>query len=428
MVSTIISIIEIIAVIILTTLIIIILRDRKRLILRRIVGVLVINLLIIGHFSYANMIEKPILGINKEETLVLEYGTEYIEYGAKATYHNEDISNHIQIENQVNMKQIGDYIVTYKLPFREKEIVKTRTVKVIDTQSPVITLKGKQDVNVPSNSKFAEEGYIATDNADGDITDKVIVGKETVDDKTYKIIYTVEDQSGNQASVSRTIHIVAPIVTENPNKTGVIYLTFDDGPSLDITPKILDILKEENVKATFFILNYDKNREVLVKRIIEEGHTIGIHGYSHEYKDVYASVDSFMNNVTSLQEKIYNSTGVKTIYTRFPGGSSNTVSKKYTPGIMSILTKKLVNEGYKYYDWNVSSGDAGGAKTKEEVYHNVTSGLKKNKANMVLMHDYAKNDKTLDALRSIIQYGKQNGYTFEKIGPDAPMITQKVAN
>ena len=209
---------------------------------------------------------------------------------------------------------------------------------------------------------------------------------------------------------------------------GVIWLTFDDGPSANITPKILDILKKENIKATFFVINYSDSNEHLLKREAEEGHTIGIHGYSHEYSKIYKSKETFMSNVYTLQERIQKSTGIKSMYTRFPGGSSNTVSRKYCKGIMTELTKEMLAKGFKYYDWNISSGDAGGAKNAKDVYNNVTKNLSKKRGNMVLMHDFGGNKKGLEALPNIIKYGKENGYTFAAIDDNTPMYAQHVNN
>ena len=221
---------------------------------------------------------------------------------------------------------------------------------------------------------------------------------------------------------------VKNLPTDNKSTKGVIYLTFDDGPSATITPKVLDILKKEKIKATFFVLNYSKSNEKLIKRIVKEGHTIGIHGYSHEYSKIYKSKKAFLNNVYSLQEKIKKSTGVTTKFMRFPGGSSNTVSRHYYKGIMSLLTKEMLSRGFRYFDWNVSSGDAGGAKTSNDVYKNVTKNLSKKRGNMVLCHDFAGNTKTLNALSKIIKYAKKNGYTFKAIDKNTPMYAHGVNN
>ena len=236
-----------------------------------------------------------------------------------------------------------------------------------------------------------------------------------------------QNTNNEQANEQNTANTLA--TTEKKKSTeGVIWLTFDDGPSANITPKVLDILKKENIKATFFVINYSDSNEHLIKRIVEEGHTIGIHGYSHEYSKIYKSKETFMNNVLTLQDRIFKSTGVKSMYIRFPGGSSNTVSRKYCKGIMTELTKEMLAKGFKYYDWNISSGDAGGAKNAKDVYKNVTKNLSKKRGNMVLMHDFGGNKKGLEALPDIIKYAKKEGYTFSKIDDDTPMYAQHVNN
>ena len=115
-----------------------------------------------------------------------------------------------------------------------------------------------------------------------------------------------------------------------------------------------------------------------------------------------------------IQNKVEGIIGKKSTIIRFPGGSSNTVSRRYSLGIMTILTNEVTNKGFTYFDWNVSSGDAGEARSSDDVYRNVTSSLKYQN-NVVLMHDFEGNYKTLNALRDIIKYGKQNGYTFSAI-------------
>ena len=135
-----------------------------------------------------------------------------------------------------------------------------------------------------------------------------------------------------------------------------------------------------------------------------------------------------MNNITKLQQKIKKTIGYSPTIIRFPGGSSNTVSRNYNKGIMTRLTKKVVANGFKYYDWNVSSGDAGGAQTSTQVYNNVVNNLSKSRSNVVLMHDFGGNTKTLNALSDIIDYGLKNGYTFKPITKDTPMVTHHINN
>ena len=208
----------------------------------------------------------------------------------------------------------------------------------------------------------------------------------------------------------------------------VIYLTFDDGPSLTSTPKILEILKKNKVNATFFVINYDKKGEKLIKRASSEGNAIAIHGYSHDYAAIYRSNETYISNVTKLQDKLDKTLGYKVWTTRFPGGSSNLVSRHYSRGIMSRLVKEVDNLGYSYFDWNVSSGDAGGSQNSSQVYKSVTRGLKKNRDNVVLMHDFSNNNKTIDALDSIIKYGKSHGYVFKVISDSTTAVHHGVQN
>ena len=211
-------------------------------------------------------------------------------------------------------------------------------------------------------------------------------------------------------------------------KKHVIYLTFDDGPSLTSTPVILDILKRQKVPATFFVINYDKEGEQLIQRAVDEGHEIAIHGYSHDYNTIYKTQKAYMNNVVSLQDKLYKTLGYRVWTTRFPGGSSNLISKQVSSGIMTKLVNRVDKEGFTYFDWNVSSGDAGGATTAEEVYRNVTKALKKNRENVVLMHDFSNNEKTMDALERIVKYGKKNGYTFKSITDSTTEVHHNIQN
>lgn len=368
---------------------------------------------------------KPIITLEGDSQVYATTIEKYKELGFKAEdNYDGDITQNVIIDT----KQITEnlYQKIYCVKDSSGNICEAiRQVEIKDVVPPELTLNGNETQTVFVGGVYDEKGAKAIDDLDGDITSKIIISGEVNTNKigTYEITYTVTDTNKNTSTKTRKIR-----VEEKPtNATGVIYLTFDDGPSATITPKILDILKSENVKATFFILNYSDANAHLVKRIVDEGHTIAIHGYSHDYNQIYQSEEAYMNNLKSLREKIKITTGVDTVITRFPGGSSNTVSK-FNPGIMTKLTTKVLDEGYRYFDWNISSGDAGGASTSQEVYNNVIKGFSHKKSNVVLMHDFSGNTKTLNALRDIIHYGKNNGYTFDKITRTTPMVTHRVNN
>lgn len=251
------------------------------------------------------------------------------------------------------------------------------------------------------------------------------------EDSAFPItLATPKPRSTSEVNLSVNIPIL-PFATRSPESTGsdsVIYLTFDDGPSTDITEQILDILKARNVKATFFILDYPygSKEEQLVIRQIQEGHTIGLHGISHDYSEIYTDLNTLMSNFTLLQEKVYLSTGYKSTIIRFPGGSSNTVSRQYCPGIMTKAVNYLPSTEFVYFDWNIDSNDIGYAGSAKDIYYLVTDQLKQHRNNVVLMHDT--NQYTAEALNYIIDYGLKNGYTFKALSPETTQVTHIVAN
>lgn len=326
-------------------------------------------------------------------------------------------------------KEIKDGKIIYKVKDSSNNITtKERIFSNIDKEGPVIKLKGSS-VNLKINNKYVEQGYTVTDNCDDDLTSKVEITNNININKegTYEVIYKVKDKSGNESKEVRKVTVYTPkkcFSSVSNGKPGVIYLTFDDGPSTKNTARLLDILKEENVKATFFLTD-KTNTDYLIKRMYDEGHTIGLHTASHNYKYIYSSTTNFIKDIEKIQEKVARITGEKSSIIRFPGGSSNTVSS-FNPGIMCTLSNMVIEKGYHYFDWNVSSGDAGGSRSKKNTYRNVTNNLSKNRANVVLMHDIY--DSTVDAVKDIIKYGKDNGYTFEKITMDTEMYTHYVNN
>lgn len=303
----------------------------------------------------------------------------------------------------------------------------TKTVDIIrkDTEKPVINLLGNTTIYLNYNDKYNEPGYTAKDNCDGDLTDKVeVTGNVNNTVGTHYITYKVKDSSGNETKVTRTIIVTYKSYNSGSIQNGTIYLTFDDGPNADTTGYILDVLKEEGVKATFFVTC--NGPDYLIKRIYDEGHTIALHTATHNYSYIYSSTENYFADLERVSNRVKNITGYDSKIIRFPGGSSNTISKNYRLGIMSELTKEVLNRGYRYYDWNVDADDAGHAYTKEQVYNNVTTHLSHNRANMVLMHDIKY--QTKNAIRDIIKYAKANGYTFKKIESDTYMIRHYVNN
>lgn len=328
-----------------------------------------------------------------------------------------DITKWGKQTGEVNLNIIGEYQLEYEPYWTTQKYQKT--VKVVDRTDPEFIFEGDMEIVLQDIDDFEEPGYKVIDNYDGDITDKVTTEIIKYRDDYYEVIYYVGDSSDNVNIKSRTIHIIK----------GTIYLTFDDGPSFDITPRILNILKENNIKATFFVVGYGKDKEELIKREYTEGHSIGIHGFSHEYAEIYTDLDTLMENFNKLRKMVEETTGgYQSKIIRFPGGTSNTVNKQYCEGIMTEAVAKVEEEGYVYFDWNVDSSDAGGAKTPEEVYKNVISEIQPGRNNIILMHDFAGNDKTLSVLQDIIDYCKKENYRFDVITQETKPIQHKVSN
>lgn len=186
-----------------------------------------------------------------------------------------------------------------------------------------------------------------------------------------------------------------------------VYLTFDDGPSSN-TSRILDILKEKNVKGTFFVVGrLSDTTTPMYKRIVDEGHAIGMHSYTHKYNEIYKDTDSFIYDVEKIQLLIYEQTGVMSKLYRFPGGSSNTVSRTDIKKLSEELNKRDI----KYFDWNVVSGDASSTYglPKEEIVRRCTQGALAHENAVILMHDLPEKATTVEALPDIIDY-------FQSIG------------
>lgn len=489
------------------------------------IGILVVALAGAGLWAYIVHTNEYLvdLSIYGEQTVILEYGATYDEPGASAVGYGTHLKKEpqelaVQIDSKVDTAKLGSYQVVYHAEFEGMEETVVRTVQIVDTVAPEITLVSDPEHFTFPNQPYAEEGFAATDNYDGDLTDQV-----TCVEQDGKVIYTVSDSSGNETTVERQIRYDDPVAPEltlkgeksititegnkwkdpgytatdnvdgdltgmvvvtgsvDHNKPGtykltyevkdnyqnvakaertvtvkakpqpqpqpetggstqgstgqgdststgqgkVIYLTFDDGPS-KYTPKLLDILAKYNVKATFFVCGTGKVD--LLDDIANAGHTLALHSKTHKYESIYASETAFYDDLYAIQNIVEKYSGVKSFITRFPGGSSNSISKKICPGIMTSLTQSLPTKGFTYFDWNIDSKDAGGATTTSQVAQNVINGISnsKRKSLVILQHDIK--GYSVDAVEQIIQWGLANGCTFKALTESSPTCHHNVNN
>ena len=181
-----------------------------------------------------------------------------------------------------------------------------------------------------------------------------------------------------------------------------VYLTIDDGPS-SVTQDILDILKQYGIKATFFVVGKDgETAKESLKQIVEDGHTLGMHSGTHNYTELYASIESFAEDLEAQRKYLYEVTGVTCDIYRFPGGSSNTVKTRAVD--MADLAKYLDSQGIRFFDWNISSGDGSSVVLPvETLVENCTANISKYETSVILMHDSPLKSTTLEALPKIIE-------------------------
>ncbi len=307
----------------------------------------------------------------------------------------------------------------------------TRKLVFNDPLPPVLELKGDAEVVLKAGDRFEDPGFAATDNCEGDLTAAVAVNNpvDSYIPGTYTVTYQVSDSSGNKATATRTVQVLElpPDFLGGqqvaPANGCTIYLTFDDGPS-PYTDKLLDVLAKYNVKATFFVVNTGYIGKV--ERMAQEGHTVALHTATHRFQDIYVSEQAFFNDLYSIQDIVEEHTGQRPMLMRFAGGSSNTISSRYSKGIMGRLSKLVQEEGFCYFDWNVDSDDAGRASTSQEVFDNVTGGVQGHKKSVVLQHDIF--DYSVDAVEDIIIWGLSNGYRFAPLTADAPGCHHPINN
>ena len=230
---------------------------------------------------------------------------------------------------------------------------------------------------------------------------------------------TVDEQALNEESYA---NVVTGIDTEDnfavDGDVHNVYLTFNSVPG-ENTNDILDVLAQHDVKATFFVVGSDAEGSAEVyQRIVNEGHTIGMHSYSNQYSLIYSSTNAFKEDYVKLSDYLYELTGTRSKFYRFPGGSGNEISNVNMAEFVHILNQEQIT----YFDWNVSAGDAANSYTVEDVQKNVLDGVAKYKTSVVLLHDGENKSTTVDALGSLIQTLKSQGAVILPIDENTNVI------
>ena len=235
------------------------------------------------------------------------------------------------------------------------------------------------------------------------------------------------DSEGSSTDSKAAFDNQPPPPAEDLTGKKVAYLTFDDGPS-ENTELILNILDNYGIKATFFVI-YHKGSDALYQRIAERGHTLALHSFSHDYQYIYSSPENYFQDLANLEQYLSQLTGKKPTIMRFPGGSSNLVSKKYSPGIMTTLTSQVEQKGYRYFDWNVDSTDAkSNDRTANEIAKETLKNTEGIEKAVILMHDAKAKRTTADALPKVIAGLLDQGYIFRPINDTTAPVHHRVQN
>lgn len=300
---------------------------------------------------------------------------------------------------------------------------KAKLTRINDTEAPVID-GFEESVTMLQGRTYHPKNYTASDNLDkAPVISIDTSALNTEVPGTYPVNYTAIDRTGNQQVFVQNV-----VVQEDPDfGQKIVYMTFDDGPSAN-TLRILDILKANDVKATFFVTGTNPDFNYVMKDIVDSGNSIALHTYSHDYGALYASDEAYFQDLQAISDLVEQQTGVKSNVIRFPGGSSNMVSSETSAGIMSRLVDEVHNRGYEYFDWNVDSTDASGNGVPvATLVANATAGIGVEKA-VILFHDTAAKDTTVEALPQIIKAYKDAGYQFRGLTADSMPVHHGVNN
>ena len=379
------------------------------------------NNLILSLSVEARMIIAEIIALIGLTIIIAIYSNNKIKHLNDKTFYLYDVKNTHTAKIKLSLLPILIFIISLilisvQIAFSwDNLLAKNET---INTSQTIASTSQQEVQNTTKITKSETNNTQATIDNNTNTTNTTKTQSKPTENKTNENKTQTNKVSENKTAESKTT---------TSNGKSIAYLTFDDGPS-SITNSVLDILKKYNVKATFFVINSGSYNKTTLQREVNEGHTIGLHAYDHNYAIAYKDDNSYLDGIDKLRAKVKADTGFDSHYIRFPGGSSNTISKRYSKGIMSRITKTAKQRGYKYYDWNVDDDDAGRARTADDCYNNVIKELRPNRSNIVLMHDFGTNKKILEALPRIIEYCQKNGYTMLPIDDNTPEIHHGISN
>lgn len=345
---------------------------------------------------------------------------------------DDDSSVSVRFKENYVFNEVKTYRVTILIEDSYKNITEASTYVLVeekDDKAPTISALSKMTI-LMGDEVDLKKGVTIQDEFDN-------YPSLTIDDSMlnihkigeYKVYYMVEDVSHNQAVYTRIVEVLSryddrPAVIDG-KKT--CYLTFDDGPSPN-TALILDILKSYGIKATFFVTATSPKDFMYIKEAYLDGHAIGLHCFNHDYEYVYKSLKNYIQDLNKIKEVVYKQIGVYPSIIRFPGGSSNQVSKKYNKGIMKRLVKKVIDLGYQYYDWSSINGDGENIKTVQGLVKKAKEEVIGKEDVMFLMHDSGNSENTVKALPKILDYLIDEGFQFELIDEYSPTFHHTVKN
>ena len=361
---------------------------------------------------------KPVITTNIEK-VVRDYCTkkdkEKIEYKVNDNYDGD-------ITTKASMEEVNDNYLIKVIDSSNNENELNIPIELTEKPKDIFKLKDSNSIYVVKGSKYKDSGYIYTDGCGNKIEEDIKLegNVDTSKNGTYKVSYT--NSKGDK--LTRTVTVYTPSVNNGgSNKDKVIYLTFDDGPG-SYTDKVLNTLSKYNVKATFFVTHQFGGYVNLIKKEYEQGHSVGVHSYTHNW-NIYKSVDAYLSDFNKMNEDVLKYTGSYSKIFRFPGGSSNTISRNYSKGVVKATASKMTSLGYQYFDWDVDSGDAAGA-SRSKIYSNVVNGVKRCSKCIVLMHDIKPN--TVNELDNILKTLTSQGYKFGTLNTNSPTVHHTIVN